>query len=69
MGSCIVTVYQQKEVVIYLVMENKMEKIYLKPEIINETKLERVLVYANAQTQEDGCTTLQGKIDQDAKLS
>jgi len=64
-----VTVYQQKEVVIYLVMENKMEKNYLKPEIINETKLERTLVYAKAQTPEDECTTLQGKIDQDTKLS
>jgi len=50
-------------------MENKMEKNYLKPEIINETKLERTLVYAKAQTPEDECTTLQGKIDQDTKLS
>ena len=63
------TVYLQKEVVIYLTMENKMEKNYVKPEILEEVKLERTLVYAKAQTPEDECTTLQGKIDQDTKLS
>jgi hypothetical protein len=46
-----------------------MEKNYLKPKIIEEVKLERTLVYAKAQTPEDECTTLQGKIDQDNKLA
>jgi hypothetical protein len=50
-------------------MENKMEKNYVKPEITQEIKLERTLVYAKAQTPEDECTTLHGKIDQDTQLS
>jgi len=48
-----------------------MEKNYLKPEIVEETTLERKLVYAIVETSNprSGCTTLQGKIDQDTKLS
>lgn len=46
-----------------------MEKNYLKPEIIEETELERKLVYAMAETKRMGCTTILGAIDQDTKLA
>jgi hypothetical protein len=50
-------------------MENNMEKNYLKPEIVEEKTLERKLVYAEAETKRDGCSTILGSIDQDNKLS
>lgn len=46
-----------------------MERNYLKPEIIEETGLERKLVYAEPSNPRQQCTTLVMKIDQDNKLS
>ncbi len=46
-----------------------MEKNYLKPEIIEETELERKLVYAEPTNPRQKCTTLVNLTDQDTKLS
>lgn len=46
-----------------------MRQNYVKPEIIEEVKLERKLVYAKVYSEEDGCTTTVSSIDQDTKLS
>jgi hypothetical protein len=48
-----------------------MEKNYLKPEIVEETTLERKLVYAIVETSNprSGCTTISKLTDQDTKLS
>lgn len=35
-----------------------MENFYVKPEITEETTLKRALVYAEAETEFQGCTTL-----------
>lgn len=42
-----------------------MEKIYLKPEIVEETSLERKLVYAEAVDERNGCSTLGMNIPSD----
>jgi len=48
-------------------MENNIMKSYLKPEIIEETSLERKLVYAEPETKRMGCTTVVGKIDSETE--
>lgn len=45
-----------------------MEKKYLKPEVIEETLLERKLVYAKLGTPREHCTTLVGMNDQDSEI-
>ncbi|HNW81958.1 MAG TPA: hypothetical protein PKG52_03610 [bacterium] len=42
-----------------------MEKNYQKPEIIQETALERKLVYAEAVDERNGCSTLGMNIPSD----
>lgn len=46
-----------------------MERNYLKPEIVEETTLERKIVYADSVDERNECTTIVKLIDQDTKLS
>jgi len=46
-----------------------MGKNYLKPEIIEETGLERKLVYADPATEFQGCSTIAKLTDKDTQLS
>lgn len=49
-----------------------MKKGYVKPEILEETTMDRKLVYADPETQFTGCSTLVQKIetkDDEAKLT
>lgn len=46
-----------------------MRTSYVKPEIMQEVQLRRDLVYAQAEDERQGCTTLTKKIDQDKDSS